>query len=333
MTKRGQIFVQGFDRLEFTGKLQYSSTAEEHIVSLAQNLARGQQEEIGDCVYFRNSGPSWSRGFYRHTFVTPLYHVYFNTSPGEWNSSIHLHADCLNQHGVDDSLAKIKHFLRGLEISLTDTKVTRLDYYCDLFAPGGFVPKDESRIKALSSKRQFIKDGNGVLQTLYVGSRGATYLRIYDKTQEILDNDKVEIRNRYPENHGIWRVEYETRRKFLAQFGVDKVERINESAYAVWQYLTTRSVYIQKSKEWSKVQQAFPVGPHLHRKIPKPYEPSIRWYAYKILPYLADIGYITRKTDLADILSTLNKFYEDDMKPTTWENYQFKAEQKHEGRK
>lgn len=154
-----------------------------------------------------------------------------------------------------------------------DVKIGRVDMAChtDLI---NLDIKDLERFKGKYRKQSIFLDDRK-LNTINFGSReSGIYLRIYNKSLEIKTDKKKEWFKELWEvynadkNKDIWNVEFELKREYLRDIGINNFSDLYERINSVWRYLTEKwIVYVKKDNkriercsirnEWLEIQKAF----------------------------------------------------------------------------
>ncbi|HFK1531038.1 TPA: hypothetical protein ACGXM6_004853 [Bacillus cereus] len=141
----------------------------------------------------------------------------------------------------------LKNFLIGFGISITDTKLSRIDVCVDSDETP-FTKYDLEKVvtRARGKVNHFVNDEyyNGSEFSGFTIGRGDPLLaRIYNKTLEVKKSQKLWFYDLWREHlwddiKSVWRVEFQIRRKCLKEFGVSSIEDFILKENNIWSYLT-----------------------------------------------------------------------------------------------
>ena len=106
------------------------------------------------------------------------------------------------------------------------------------------------RIVARSEEMDFRQKGQR-LETVYIGaSASSIQVRIYDKLRQMMSSPGSQWLLSYleqgVEGTNLWRIEFQLRRRALAEFGIESVDDLNEKIGGLWEYLTTKNLSLRE---------------------------------------------------------------------------------------
>jgi hypothetical protein len=196
----------------------------------------------GECLILPRGKPP----MYAYHLQTADFHLFISerSEPSGYpNVYVSLLAKSLWQRGPTRAIEEVLTFVRNLGGRVGDCVPSRVDLCADFQIPGGVSLNFLlSHVVARTRKTdQHLK--NGVLETFYVGARGAPVLsRIYDKGAEIMAHggEKLWFLDiwKLPAVYDIWRVEFQLRRVPLKQLRIHSFDELVRSGGSIWRYLT-----------------------------------------------------------------------------------------------
>jgi hypothetical protein len=174
------------------------------------------------------------------------------------NVLLSLNAQRLWHLGVQGAVAETLRELHDLAGgTVQECRVSRCDLAADLQLPE---PLTDHFLRAHAVRRA--AEGKVYLRrdelaTFYCGAAGSdVQLRIYDKSREIIHSEKfwflplwgLEV------NAGVWRVEFQLRREFLRNVGINTLEELQARQGDLWRYLTEEwfSLRLQDNEHTSR---------------------------------------------------------------------------------
>jgi len=182
---------------------------------------------------------------YRYHLQFPEYHLYLSITEkaeGSPNAYLSVNSEALWKYGLPYVLETLEIDLYHFGGTIERMLPSRVDMCADYRIPGGLtLPFLESH-RVSRAKETTFHLRHDVLETYYVGSPSAPVrLRIYDKDKEIHAKGTkfwfAEIWN-IDDVAEVWRVEFQMRRPFLRQFGINSLENLWQKIGGVWAYLT-----------------------------------------------------------------------------------------------
>ncbi|QDT39374.1 replication initiation factor domain-containing protein [Stratiformator vulcanicus] len=229
-----------------------------------------------------------------------------NASP---NVFVSINARALWQFGMDSMVDTIATVIRELGGKVLLVKPSRVDLAADFRISAGLSEAflQASRVPQ-RGKNESYRDGN-TLETFYLGQRGAPkMLRIYDKALEVAKSEKTWMSDIWDleECRDVWRVEFQVRRPFLKERGINSIDDLRENLGGMWQYLTTDffSLRLRDNPNvsrcsmhpfWSDVQRAAGKFGEVHSlaRIEQESIADANWYVAHIAGCL--LGYAVRR--------------------------------------
>ena len=144
--------------------------------------------------------------------------------------------------GLDACVDHIKQIIQELKGQLLYLKPSRVDLCADFLIPEGLTLEFLRSHRVSRSQKTNQHEENDVLQTFYVGEKGApTQLRIYDKGLELSRNEsKNWFLDQWGVNtaSGVWRVEYQIRRPVLQGLRINDLTMLDKMQASLWYMLT-----------------------------------------------------------------------------------------------
>lgn len=185
-------------------------------------------------------------------------------NPRNWNIRVSIRAQSLAAYGVDESYQRVMETARELGASITDERVSRVDYAIDIKSPDFEL-----------DPRRFVIPSGGGLTAYDIGDDGEEHqvdvyyynhrpnsirigkvenrqVAIYDKRREIAvrrhnswwwdiwDLDPTDPANR------VWRVEIRAARGYMRKFGLNDFEDFQLCAGDVFNHAVTRVRYVEE---------------------------------------------------------------------------------------
>lgn len=189
--------------------------------------------------------PSGKPPNYRYHLQFLEYHLYFaitkeyGTSP---NVYVSLNAAALWHVKLPGLLELLQFDIANYGGTIDRIQPSRVDLCADfrLDAPLT-LPFLESHRVSRSRKTEVHMDGRD-LETFYSGAPGAPLrLRIYDKSKEIIKNNKQWFGGIWNTDDltNIWRVEFQIRRSILHQYRIRDLATLWDTIGSMWSYLTS----------------------------------------------------------------------------------------------
>lgn len=246
------------------------------------------------------------------------------------NVYLSISAKTLWLNGIDTALSWITEDLKTIGGgSIQFIKVSRVDFCCDFWIPGGFSYEFlRSHKVTRNDKNKLFMDKNN-LETCYIGdAKSPIELRIYNKGLEVkkegiklwfLDLWKRES------TENIWRVEFQLRRPALKEFGINSLDDLKEKKAGLWLHLTTKwfSLRLPDNEKaerrtvhpfWCAVLECFgqnATGNEVQRVYRQEVTAPVEWYLSHIdgcLSSLSALRGIKKRNDaINELQSLLNK--------------------------
>jgi hypothetical protein len=163
----------------------------------------------------------------------------FGHSP---NAYISIHAESIWNEGIQKVLELIAFDLLNFGGTIINIKPSRVDLCADFKVSSGLTLPflQQHKVTRSSEVRPIIKAD--VLETCYFASPASpVQLRIYDKGKEVLSKGtKLWFAQHWGTDDfdNIWRVEFQLRRTFLRQVGIDSLDDLFQKCGGIWRYLT-----------------------------------------------------------------------------------------------
>ncbi|MEI4647292.1 replication initiation factor [Bacillus cereus] len=247
------MIIKGIDTVEFGVEVfDYFQSFKSTLDMLALLKSKAQEEskeyevEINgiSLKVHRNGIP-----FYSYKVSCNDFLMYFmdkqvkNTSP----IKVRFLASYLWSIGFEKAVKEFLNWLSGFGISITDTKLSRIDVCVDSDETP-FTRYDLEKVvtRARGKVNHFVNDEyyNGSEFSGFTIGRGDPLLaRIYNKTLEVKKSQKLWFYDLWKEYlwdeiKSVWRVEFQIRRKCLKEFGVSSIEDFILKENNIWSYLT-----------------------------------------------------------------------------------------------
>jgi len=247
------VIIKGIDTVEFGIEIFDYFISSKSLLDILSHLKFKAQEDgkeyeielngINVKVH-RNGIP-----FYSYKLSCNDFLVYFmdkevkNTSP----IKVRFLSSYLWSIGFEKAVKEFLNWLNGLELSITTTKLSRIDICVDSDETP-FTKEDVEKVvtRARGKANHFVNDEyyNGSQFSGFTIGRGDPLLaRVYNKTLEVKKSQKVWFFDLWKEHlwdgsQPVWRVEFQIRRKCLKEFGVNSIDDFFLKENNIWSYLT-----------------------------------------------------------------------------------------------
>lgn len=241
-----RVLLAGIDTLDFGMYVEFDANWSRIVAKLAQlkRAARGTKGRlIGDhrCAILPGGKPNYPFLLKYHDFQ--LYLSRKSRPEGETsNVFVSLNAQLLWQVGERAAIERVQSELAALAGgTIRECRMSRCDLAVDLWLPGGLTDGFVRRHAVSHARQHRLFLDHDQLQTMYVGATDSEILlRIYDKSVEIVANDKLWFLSLWglEENTDVWRFEFQIRRPFLKQCRIDSLDDLLARRADLWQYLT-----------------------------------------------------------------------------------------------
>ena len=244
-----RYLICGIDSLDLGLFVQWDENWPESVINLQEkkDAAQGNNGILDKTCADREflHLPSGKAPNYRFHLKFAEYELYlaisevFGQSP---NAYLSIHAESIWKDGIHKILELIALDLLNFGGNIIKVKVSRVDLCADFkVSPGLTLPfLQQHKVTKSSEVRSIIK--SEVLETCYFASpKSPVQLRIYDKGKEVLS---MGTKLWFAEHWGtddfdnIVRVEYQLRRTFLRQVGIDSLDDLFQKCGGIWFYLT-----------------------------------------------------------------------------------------------
>lgn len=196
--------------------------------------------------------PSGKPPNYRYHLQFPEYHLYLSiaqTPQGSPNAYLSVNSEALWKYGLPFVLETLEIDLYHFGGTIERIQPSRVDMCADYRIPGGLSLPFLEGHRVSRAKETTFHLKNDILETYYVGSPSSPIrLRIYDKEKEIhAKGTKYWFADIWKSDDitNVWRVEFQMRRPFLKQFGIDSLEELWQKIGGVWVYLTEEWVSLR----------------------------------------------------------------------------------------
>lgn len=199
------------------------------------------------------------------------------------NTRIQIGSEILWNYGYSEIACGIIEMLKGKNLVVDQVRLSRVDIMADIIVPDGLICREwEDSLKGYAKVTRSFKSETDGHYTGFATPEGDIMLRVYDKPEEI--NYRKETKgyayvfhkwgmSEPPEGYRIFRVEFELRRKFLRENGINEPADLEGREGEIWRYLTDTwcRVVAEKKKGtnkdreqvnpvWQCVQEAFGTG-------------------------------------------------------------------------
>jgi len=138
--------------------------------------------------------------------------------------------------GVEDAVKAMREFVNQLG-NVKAEKVSRVDLCAD-FAGVSIDWADFKKFVSKATDRNiYVTSGDNIMGMKF--GRGRVVGRVYNKTTEIKRTKKQWFYDVWgiDSNEEVWRVEYQLRRDFLKEYGIEEFESLQEVVADIWKYL------------------------------------------------------------------------------------------------
>jgi len=249
----------------------------------------------GPCLVLPKGKPP----MYRYHLQVPDIHVYLQAQEKHKDSPnvyVSIGSKLLWIAGVHGAVEVVRVLIEELDGWIDRIQPSRCGLAADFLVPGGIplAVVDRYRVSRSKKTNQYL-DGDR-LETYYIGKKASpVQARIYDKGKEVSrPGGKTWFTSIWeldsPED--VWRIEYQLRRLFLKERGIDTVEDLVVNLGSMWAYLTEQWFSLRLDDDsnvgrrtvhpfWEAVQSCGPllgeVGP-LDRVAKDVCLPSVEWY-------------------------------------------------------
>lgn len=252
----------------------------------------------------------------------------------------------MNIHGIEESCLQVKKEIELLGLKVNFSKIQRLDLNTYVYGHDFSYLSYYYFSTLIRSNSKYYSGAKDKLTTFYLGKRSvgsSPFMRIYDKWQELKDMDKDVkrqslIRYKFKKELGIdldesvplWNVEFELKREFLKQNGVNTVEDFFRSANTLHNIVMERirllrrkrvdgdknTNRIQTASVWNKIQKDYNFmdsNVPLDKIIPIRYSKDIKWLENRLEEYLKEkTDNITDNELMLRLSNKLNHFRQDE---------------------
>lgn len=195
------------------------------------------------------TGPCGKSGGYRWHLEGPDFHLWLANRESPQKDTPNVYASPKSRflwtNSMQDVTRSLDECIRDFGGQLRKFVPSRCDMTADFQITGGLSTDFiDAPLVSASRKNTLHRDGHS-METYYVGAKSSPIqLRIYNKTQEILDGhrEKQWFKDIWNLNswENVWRVEFQLRRTVLRQFSIYRISDLEARAGGVWDYLTTR---------------------------------------------------------------------------------------------
>ena len=259
VTRRTQIPLEsgfrrvsyGFDSLDIGFYVQWDGHWERLLGWLQDNKEQAIRKKL-----VRDKTPSGRTFFhlptgkapnYRYQLRFPEYILYIaigNLPRDSPNVYVSILSESIWNIGVKETVQQITKDLQEFNGKIIKTLVSRFDLCVDYLLPEDLTLQFLKEHKVCRTRKGSQFDDDDVLETFYVGRRGARFqLRIYNKGKEIMTASGKRWFLKHwglEKPDGVWRVEFQIRRPALKEFQINTVDDLFEKAPALWEYLTCK---------------------------------------------------------------------------------------------
>lgn len=304
----------GIDTLDLGLAVEWGDSREE----LSKDLERGKAKASGwNHLKWRTLGdeqlhiyPSGKRN-YRYHLLCSVGQIFIGKSDfrkGTPNVLVSFHAWSIWEIGWRECVRRVEQIFDALDGSIVYIKPSRVDLCIDFHIPGGLNADfiKEHLVTRSQSTRQYEKAGK--LETFYLGGgKNAVQLRVYNKTVKAIKDKTLEFFWQVWDAHhyeNVWRVEFQLRRPFLKNYGINTLGNLCDKNSAIWRYLTEEWCSLRLPDDsnssrrtvhpfWKAVQEGFPCQgefcPLKKRKNPLQ-KPHLAWLISHIAGCLTTFG-------------------------------------------
>lgn len=255
--------------------------------------------------------PSGKPPNYRYHLQFPEYHLYLSisqTPKGSPNAYLSINSEAIWKLNLPSVLETLEIDLYHFGGTLERIQPSRVDMCADFRIPGGLSLAflESHRVSRANETTFHLK--NDILETYYVGSPSSPVrLRIYDKGKEIqVKGTKFWFVDIWKTDDvtDVWRVEFQMRRPFLRQFGINSLEELWQKIGGVWLYLTEEWVSLRLPDNdrtarrsvlpwWEQVQKAgnqFDSASGVRRYGQDDMLAPVEWYVSHVAGCLASVA-------------------------------------------
>lgn len=186
------------------------------------------------------------KGMYRYHVQTAQFHMFLQAQdkPKQGpNVYVSVLSRSLWTCGLDESIEAVRKLIDEWDGRIDQIQPSRVDLAADYVIPDdlSFDFLKQTRVARTSAISHFEDDD--ALQTFYIGKKHSTLqARIYDKGIEIMKNRKAWFTAVWGLDNvqHVWRVEFQIRRIWLKEFGIDDLDSLKAKLPAMWDYLTVQ---------------------------------------------------------------------------------------------
>ncbi|QEM67733.1 replication initiation factor domain-containing protein [Geobacter sp. FeAm09] len=279
---------------------------------------------------------------YRYHLQFPEYHLYLSITEkaeGSPNGYLSVNSEALWKYGLPYVLETLEIDLYHFGGIIERTQPSRVDMCVDYRIPDGLTLPFLETHRVSRAKETTFHLRHDVLETYYVGSPSAPVrLRIYDKDKEIHAKGTkfwfAEIWNT-DDIAEVWRVEFQMRRPFLRQFGINSLEDLWQKIGGVWAYLTGEWISLRLPDNgrtarrsvlpwWEHVQQAgnqYDSAGGVRRYGQSDMLAPVEWYVSHVAGCLASVAARLNIDDCSEAVKVLG-----DNQEGHWRHRDFKSE-------
>ncbi|MGP8154574.1 MAG: plasmid replication initiation factor [Smithella sp.] len=240
------------------------------------------------------------------------------------NVYLSINSKTLWLNGIETALSWINEDLKTIgNGSIQFVKVSRVDFCCDFWVPGGLSYEFLLSHKVTRNDKGNLYLDKNKLETCYVADvKSPIQLRMYNKGLEVKkEGTKLWFLDLWQREsmEDIWRVEFQLRRPALKQFGINSLNDLKEKQAGVWLYLTSKwfSLRLPDNEKaerktihpfWRAVQECFQQNApanEVKRVYRSTGDASLKWYLSHIDGCLSSFAALLGITNRDDAISEL----------------------------
>lgn len=272
--------------------------------------------------------PSGKPPNYRWHLQWPDFHLFIGRSQHPQRSTPNVYAS-INAKAlwtstvlcaVESVVEELRHLDDQCEISRI--KPSRCDLAADFLLPASLPLETLLAYRVPRHVKHSHNMTGEALETFYQGAKSSPIqLRIYHKSLEVAQGGtKYWLYDIWKVKPGsnVWRVEFQLRRPFLNELGVNSVDELLAQAGGIWRYLTSDWFSLRLSDDsnvtrrtvlpaWATVQgcaEKFGPATEIERKVPDGLA-SVDWYISHIAGCLVGFGARQRLAEFESAVSAL----------------------------
>lgn len=253
-SKEIRILASGVDTLILSVYLEWNNTEIfQYFNSLKETARTLNVNSIGEILNNETSDrwpfemkPHGSKGY-----AWLLLGKDYSLKIGNWtersfspNIMIEIHSETLWRLGVDDAVSRIINIIENMETVITDVNLSRVDLCLDVMMPESLwgIHLLDYAVTRATDMAPYYKHKK--LTGIRIG-KGAISIRMYDKPLEMKQSKKDWMFNIWgikevPEGKKVIRFEFQLRREFLKQVGLNTVEHLKTKDVNAWTYCTEK---------------------------------------------------------------------------------------------